>query len=153
MAKLSVNINKVATIRNSRGGAVPAVLEAAEVCVAAGAPGLTVHPRADARHSTAGDVRELAAFGASTNGRTEHNLQRDPRDDLLALVHEVRPTQCTLVPVRPGEVTSQAGWSADTPHDRLAAVVSDLRAAGIRVSVFVDPQEESVRWAAGIAAD
>jgi pyridoxine 5-phosphate synthase len=153
MIRLSVNVNKVATIRNSRGGAVPSVLEAAEVCVAAGAPGITVHPRADARHITAADVRELAAFVASTDGRTEYNIEGDPRDDLLALVREVKPTQCTLVPVRPGEVTSQAGWSPDTPHDRLAAVVSDLRAAGIRVSVFIDPEEAPVRWAADIAAD
>ena len=153
MAKLSVNINKVATIRNSRGGAVPSVLEAAAACVAAGAPGITVHPRADARHITAADVRELAVFVASTARGTEYNIEGDPRDDLLALVHEVRPTQCTLVPVRPGEVTSQAGWSADTPRDRLAAVVRDLRAAGIRVSVFVDPEEAPIRWAADIAAD
>ena len=153
LIKLSVNLNKVATIRNSRGGAVPSVLEAAAVCVAAGAPGITVHPRADARHITAADVRELAVFVASTAGRTEYNIEGDPRDDLLALVHEVRPTQCTLVPVRPGEVTSQAGWSADTPRDRLAAVVRDLRATGIRVSVFVDPEEAPIRWAADIAAD
>jgi pyridoxine 5-phosphate synthase len=153
LIKLSVNINKVATIRNSRGGAVPSVLEAAAACVAAGAPGITVHPRADARHITAADVRELAVFVASTARATEYNIEGDPRDDLLALVHEVRPTQCTLVPVRPGEVTSQAGWSADTPRDRLAAVVRDLRAAGIRVSVFVDPEEAPIRWAADIAAD
>ena len=153
MIRLSVNINKVATIRNSRGGAVPSVLEAAAACVAAGAPGITVHPRADARHITAADVRELAVFVASTARGTEYNIEGDPRDDLLALVHEVRPTQCTLVPVRPGEVTSQAGWSADTPRDRLAAVVRDLRAAGIRVSVFVDPEEAPIRCAADIAAD
>ena len=153
MIKLSVNINKVATIRNSRGGAVPSVLEAAAACVAAGAPGITVHPRADARHISAADVRELAVFVASTARGTEYNIEGDPRDDLLALVHEVRPTQCTLVPVRPGEVTSQAGWSADTPSDRLAGVVRDLRAAGIRVSVFVDPEEAPIRWAADLAAD
>jgi pyridoxine 5-phosphate synthase len=153
LIKLSVNINKVATIRNSRGGAVPSVLEAAAACVAAGAPGITVHPRADARHITAADVRELSVFIASTAGRTEYNIEGDPRDALLALVHEVKPTQCTLVPVRPGEVTSQAGWSADTPRDRLAIVVRDLRAAGIRVSVFVDPEEAPIRWAADIAAD
>src|SRR5688500_18560460 len=146
MIRLSVNINKVATIRNSRGGAEPPVLEAAAVCVAAGAPGIPVHPRAGARRTTAADVRELAVVVASTAGRTEYNIEGDPRDDLLALVHEVRPTQCTLVPVRAGEVTSQAGWSADTARDRLAAVVRDLRAAGIRVSVSVEPEEAAIRW-------
>ena len=153
LIRLSVNINKVATIRNSRGGKVPSVLEAARVCVAAGAPGITVHPRADARHITAADVRELAAFVASDGRRTEYNIEGDPRPDLLALVQEVVPTQCTLVPVRPGEVTSQAGWSADTPHDLLAGAVRDLREAGIRVSLFVDPAEAPIRWAADIGAD
>jgi pyridoxine 5-phosphate synthase len=150
---LSVNVNKVATVRNSRGGAVPSVLEAAAVCVAAGAPGITVHPRADARHITATDVRELAVFIAECRGLAEYNIEGDPRPDLLALVHEVMPTQCTLVPVRPGEMTSQAGWSADTPRDVLAAAVRDLRAAGIRVSLFVDPADSAIRWAAEMGAD
>jgi pyridoxine 5-phosphate synthase len=153
MIRLSVNINKIATVRNSRGGAVPSVLQAAEVCVAAGAPGITVHPRADARHITAADVRQLAAFIASLPVRPEYNIEGDPRPDLLALVHEVKPTQCTLVPVRPGEITSQAGWSASTPREPLAAAVRDLRAAGIRVSLFVDPDEAPIRWAAEIGAD
>jgi len=153
MIRLSVNINKVATVRNSRGGAVPSVLQAAEVCVAAGAPGITVHPRADARHITAADVRQLAAFIASLPVRPEYNIEGDPRPDLLALVHEVKPTQCTLVPVRPGEITSQAGWSASTLREPLAAAVRDLRAAGIRVSLFVDPDEAPIRWAAEIGAD
>jgi pyridoxine 5-phosphate synthase len=153
LVRLSVNVNKIATVRNSRGGSEPSVLDAAKVCVAAGAPGLTVHPRADARHITAADVRALAAYVGTLDGRVEYNIEGDPRADLLDLVDEVRPTQCTLVPVRPGEVTSQAGWSADTPRDRLAAVVRDLRGAGIRVSVFVDPEEAPIRWAADIAAD
>jgi pyridoxine 5-phosphate synthase len=161
--KLSVNINKVATVRNSRGGAVPSVLEAARVCVGAGAPGITVHPRADERHITVADVRELSRLLTSVNrpspGRgaaaatVEFNIEGDPRPDLLALVHEVRPTQCTLVPVRPGEITSQAGWPADTPPDVLGRVVRALRAAGIRVSLFVDPEEEPIRWAADLGAD
>jgi pyridoxine 5-phosphate synthase len=153
MVKLSVNINKVATLRNSRGGAVPSVLDAARVCVAAGAPGITVHPRADARHITAADVREVAAFLATDGRRAEFNIEGDPRPDLLALVHEVVPTQCTLVPVRPGEVTSQAGWSDDAPRDLLVKAVRDLRAGGVRVSLFVDPGEAPIRWAADIGAD
>ena len=161
MIKLSVNINKVATIRNSRGGVHPSVLDAAKVCVQAGAPGITVHPRADQRHITSGDVTELATFIATVNrgagppegGPVEYNIEGDPRPDLLKMVHAVRPTQCTLVPVRPGEITSQAGWPADTPREFMGGVVTDLRNAGIRVSLFVDPEEAPIRWASEIGAD
>lgn len=152
MVKLSVNINKVATVRNSRGGSEPSVLEAARVCVTAGAPGITVHPRADARHITPVDVRELAAYVATLDGRVEYNIEGDPRPELVALVLEAKPTQCTLVPVRPGEVTSQAGWSSDTPGDVLGVTVRTLRDAGIRVSLFVDPDDAPVRWAADMGA-
>lgn len=163
MIKLSVNINKVATLRNSRGGTLPSVLAAAKTCVEAGAPGLTVHPRADARHITPQDVRDVAAFIASVNAavpaaavvgpRVEYNIEGDPRPDLIAMVHEVKPTQCTLVPVRPGEVTSEAGWPADTPRAMMTRVVREMREAGIRVSLFVDPEETPVAWAADMGAD
>jgi len=153
MIKLSVNLNKIATVRNSRGGHVPSVLEAARVCAAAGAPGLTVHPRADARHITVADVHDVAAFVRDSGGDTEFNIEGDPRPDLVALVHELRPTQCTLVPVHPGEITSQAGWPADTPRARLAGVVSGLLRAGIRVSLFVEPAEAPIRWAADLGAN
>ena len=123
MSKLSVNVNKVATLRNSRGGSVPAVVDAVRVCMAAGAPGITVHPRADARHITTTDVREVVATVRDVPG-VEFNIEGDPRPDLIALVHEVRPDQCTLVPVREGEVTSQAGWSPETPRAALEGVVS-----------------------------
>jgi len=151
--QLSVNINKVATLRNSRGGHTPSVLDATRVCVAAGSPGITVHPRADARHITERDVREVSALLRDLGGRTEFNIEGDPRPDLLALVHELRPTQCTLVPVRAGEITSQAGWPADTPRDALAAIVGPLRSSGIRVSLFVEAADASVRWAADVGAD
>ena len=153
MIRLSVNVNKVATIRNSRGGGVPSVLDAARVCIEAGAPGVTVHPRADARHITEADVRELSALLRDLGSRTEFNIEGDPRPDLTALVLEVRPTQCTLVPVRPGEITSQAGWPADTPQTALAALVSDLRKAGVRVSLFVDAEDAPIRWARDVGAD
>jgi pyridoxine 5-phosphate synthase len=159
MIRLSVNINKIATVRNSRGGANPSVLDAARVCVAAGAPGITVHPRADARHITPRDVTEVADLLTALNGsrepaaRVEFNIEGDPRPDLLAMVHAVRPTQCTLVPVRPGEITSQAGWLADTPRDVMGRVLGELRSAGVRVSLFVDPEEAPIRWAAEIGAD
>jgi pyridoxine 5-phosphate synthase len=153
MIRLSVNVNKVATIRNSRGGAVPSVLDAVRVCVEAGAPGITVHPRADARHITAADVHEVSAWLRALNGRVEFNIEGDPRPDLLHIVHAVKPTQCTLVPVKAGEITSQAGWSPDTPREEMAAVVRGLQSDGIRVSVFVDPEDAPIRWAADIGAD
>lgn len=151
MIHLSVNVNKVATLRNSRGGNVPSVLEATAACVEAGAQGITVHPRADARHIRADDVREIAAYLAHVP-RVELNVEGDPRPDLLALVAEVRPAQCTLVPVQPGELTSQAGWPSSTSPDDIGRCVRDLRDAGIRVSLFVDPLEEAVRWASAAGA-
>jgi len=150
---LSVNVNKVATLRNSRGGAVPSVLEAAQVAIDAGAQGITVHPRADARHITFRDVRELADLLAPLRGRVEYNIEGDPRPELMDLVVATRPDQCTLVPVREGEITSQAGWPPDTPRDRMREVIDRLKAAGIRVSVFVDPEPDAIEWAAGIGAD
>ena len=153
MVRLSVNVNKVATLRNSRGGAVPSVLDAVRVCVDAGVPGITVHPRADARHITSTDVIEVAALLRPLGGRVEFNIEGDPRRDLLALVREVKPTQCTLVPVRPGELTSQAGWSPETPREQMAGVVKSLQDEGVRVSLFVDPEEDAIRWAAEMEAD
>ena len=153
MIRLSVNVNKIATVRNSRGGTIPSVLEAVRVCVAAGAPGITVHPRADARHITSADVHEVSAWLRTLNGRVEFNIEGDPRPDLLAMVHDVKPTQCTLVPVRPGEITSQAGWSPETPHEEISASVRRLRADGVRVSLFVDPEDAPIRWAAAVGAD
>ncbi|HEY1911382.1 MAG TPA: pyridoxine 5'-phosphate synthase, partial [Vicinamibacterales bacterium] len=99
MIHLSVNVNKVATLRNSRGGRQPRVLDAVDVCVAAGVPGITVHPRADQRHITPGDVREVARALRERAPAVEYNIEGDPRTELLDLVDEVRPTQCTLVPV------------------------------------------------------
>ena len=114
--RLSVNVNKVATLRNSRGGQVPGVIDAVRVVIAAGAAGITVHPRADARHITTQDVHDIASHLAPLRGRIEFNIEGDPRPDLVALVLAVRPDQCTLVPVFPGEITSQAGWPSDTPR-------------------------------------
>jgi pyridoxine 5-phosphate synthase len=132
---------------------VPSVLDAARVCVDAGAPGITVHPRADARHITTADVHHIAAYLKPMKGRVEFNIEGDPRPELLQLVHAVKPDQCTLVPVKPGEITSQAGWPPETPRGVLARTVSELRDSGIRVSLFVDPHDASIRWAADIGAD
>lgn len=152
-AKLSVNVNKVATLRNSRGGSVPSVLEATRVCLAAGSPGITVHPRADARHITFADVREIAAELKPLKGRIELNIEGDPRPDLLALADEVEPDQFTLVPVRAGEITSQAGWDPSGDSAGMRAIVRRLKDAGIRVSIFVDPDEAAVRWASAVGGD
>ncbi|MHB8533286.1 MAG: pyridoxine 5'-phosphate synthase, partial [Solirubrobacteraceae bacterium] len=148
MIRLSVNVNKIATLRNSRGGRAPDVLEAVEVCVQAGAPGITVHPRADARHITPGDVRGIARALAGRRPGVEYNIEGDPRPDLLALVHEVRPDQCTLVPVVPGEITSQAGWQPGPETERLPGDVAELHRRGVRVSLFVDALPEPIHWAA-----
>jgi pyridoxine 5-phosphate synthase len=151
--KLSVNVNKVATVRNSRGGRLPSVLEAVRVCVDAGAPGITVHPRADARHITRQDVLDIAEELAPLKGRVEFNIEGDPRPDLLQLVLDVRPDQCTLVPVKPGEITSEAGWPASTPRAELEAAIRAMHDAGVRVSLFVDPDPAAARWAAGLGGD
>jgi pyridoxine 5-phosphate synthase len=150
--RLSVNVNKVATLRNSRGGRLPSVIDAVRVCVGAGAPGITVHPRADARHITSTDVHDVSSFLTAHPG-IEFNIEGDPRPDLLQLVHAVKPAQCTLVPVKPGEITSEAGWSRDTPAGFLGRVVSDLQQDNVRVSLFVDPDEDAVRWAADMGAN
>jgi pyridoxine 5-phosphate synthase len=112
-----------------------------------------VHPRADARHITPDDVREIAAWLRARPERVEYNIEGDPRPDLLALVHEVKPDQCTLVPVRAGEITSEAGWPAATPRKALAGIVGELQAAGIRVSIFVDAADAPIRWSADLGAD
>ncbi len=153
MVRLSVNVNKIATLRNSRGGRVPDPRDAAQVCVDAGARGITVHPRADQRHIRRSDVDAIARYLEPMRGRIEFNIEGDPRPDLLDMVRGVRPDQCTLVPVKPGEVTSQAGWPADTPRGELGGVVADLKGRGIRVSLFVDPRPDPIRWAAEIGAD
>jgi pyridoxine 5-phosphate synthase len=153
MTTLSVNVNKVATVRNSRGGRIPSVIEAVRVCIDAGAPGITVHPRADRRHITPDDVREIADEIRLLRGRVEYNIEGDPRPDLIELVVAVRPDQCTLVPVVPGEITSQAGWPPETPRAALGGVIDRLKAAGVRVSLFVDPDPGVMPWARELGAD
>jgi pyridoxine 5-phosphate synthase len=153
MVRLSVNVNKVATLRNSRGGREPRVLDAVEVCVRAGVAGITVHPRADQRHITPRDVTDIAAAIADRRPALEYNIEGDPRPDLLELVRQVKPEQCTLVPVVPGEITSQAGWVAGPDADSLPGVIADLRGRGIRVCLFVDPDETAVEFAAAVGAD
>jgi pyridoxine 5-phosphate synthase len=152
MVRLSVNVNKIATLRNSRGGTMPRVLDAVQVCVAAGVHGITVHPRADQRHIRPDDVRDIVRALAPMRSRVELNIEGDPRPELIQLVGETAPDQCTLVPVAPGEITSQAGWTSATASG-LPSLIRDLKAAGIRVSLFVDPTDEGVRLAAAAGAD
>jgi pyridoxine 5-phosphate synthase len=156
--RLSVNVNKIATLRNARGGNVPSVLGAVEACLRAGAPGITVHHRADERHIRRGDVVEVGAFlrawpRASGDDPPEFNIEGDPRPDLLDTVLAVHPDQCTLVPVMPGEVTSQAGWPPGAETGVLRPAIERLKAAGIRVSLFIDPTDAAVDWAADLGAD
>jgi pyridoxine 5-phosphate synthase len=156
MIRLSVNVNKIATLRNSRGGSIPSVIEAVDTCLDAGAPGITVHPREDERHIRPSDVTAIAARLADRRARDrgiEFNIEGDPRPAFIDLVLAVRPDQCTLVPVVSGEITSQAGWPANTSRDYLGAIVARLKSAGIRVSVFVDPADAPVRMAAEVGAN
>ena len=152
MIKLSVNVNKVATLRNARGGNEPDVIEAVGVCIEAGAPGITVHPRADQRHITTADVEKIAVL-LKTAGHVEFNIEGDPRPGLVEMVLQVRPAQCTLVPVAPGEITSQAGWPAGASDRTLTDAINAMKHIGVRVSLFVDPVLDAIRWAADMGGD
>ena len=153
MIRLSVNVNKVATLRNARGGRLPRVLDAVDACLGAGAAGITVHPRADRRHITPEDVRDIARALENRRPTIEYNIEGDPRPDLLELVLDVGPDQCTLVPVVPGEITSGAGWTEGRGTERLPEAIQALKSRGIRVSLFVDPGPDAIRFAASIGAD
>jgi pyridoxine 5-phosphate synthase len=131
VVRLSVTGNKVATVRNARGGAVPSVVEAVEVCIRAGVLGITVHPRADERHITGQDVLDIHEVLKPHRDRVEYNIEGDPRPELMDRVVELRPDQCTLVPVRPGEITSEAGWQPDRDRELLAPTIARLQAAGV----------------------
>jgi len=149
--KLSVNLNKVALLRNSRGGSNPSPARAARTCVSAGAHGLTLHWREDNRHTLVEDVRALRAI-ADESG-VEFNLEGDLRRNLLDLAVELHVSQLTLVPVTPGEITSDHGWVLPRDREVLAPVIERARAAGLRTSIFVDPDPDSMAEAAGCGAD
>jgi pyridoxine 5-phosphate synthase len=149
---LSVNLNKVALVRNARGSDSPSVLLAAKTCVEAGAGGVTVHPRPDARHARFSDVRALAAFVGSEPD-VELNVEGNPFPEFLDLVRETGPTQCTLVPDAPDARTSDHGWDLAADGPRLRPIVAELHDAGIRVSLFLDPDLDQVERAREIGAD
>ncbi len=148
---LSVNLNKVALLRNSRGGINPSPRVAGETCLDNGAYGLTLHWRADNRHTHASDVRTLRALCEERGA--EFNLEGDDRAELVALAEELRVTQFTLVPVTPGEVTSDHGWDLPRQHDLVAPIVERLKAKGIRTAMFVDPTPEMMPAAAATGVD
>ena len=148
MINLSVNVNKVATLRNARGGDIPSVIQAAKTCIKAGAQGITVHPRADERHIKPHDVYEIAEMVT-----VEYNIEGDPRPDLLDMALKVRPTQCTLVPVTPGEITSHAGWDLTKAGEKLRPIIQRLKDAGIRVSLFSGTDLHQIELAKAINAD
>ncbi len=140
MTAFSANLNKVALLRNTRDNGLPDVCRFARLCVAAGAAGITVHPRPDQRHTRPGDVNELRQLTRELG--VEFNIEGYPTDDFLSLVHTVRPEQCTLVPDAPDQRTSDHGWDVVAQAELLKRVVPPLRAAGIRVSIFMDPSPE-----------
>lgn len=156
MTVLSVNVNKVAVLRNSRGGALPSVERAARISIEAGAGGITVHPRPDLRHIRPDDVRALARW-LPVELNIEGNPFAPPNErgypGLLALAEEVRPAQCTLVPDADAQLTSDHGFDLARDAERLEPVIARLKALGIRVSLFVDPDDPDVARAAAIGAD
>ncbi|MDE6691804.1 MAG: pyridoxine 5'-phosphate synthase [Muribaculaceae bacterium] len=148
MSNLSVNINKIATLRNARGENVPDLLKVAIDCERFGAQGITVHPRPDERHIRRDDVYRLRPLV-----KTEFNIEGYPSDDFMKLVRETRPEQVTLVPDAPSALTSSAGWDVAANFDFLTAIVDRLKDAGIRTSIFVDPDPEMIRLAAKTGTD
>lgn len=148
MSRLSVNINKIATLRNARGGNTPDVQEAAVRIQAFGAEGITVHPRPDQRHIRYSDVRLLKPLVT-----TEFNIEGNPEPAFMDLVLEVRPTQVTLVPDAHDAITSNAGWNTVEHREFLTGICARLREAGIRSSIFIDPVPEMARGARACGAD
>ncbi|PKD17542.1 pyridoxine 5'-phosphate synthase [Salegentibacter salinarum] len=148
MTKLSVNINKIATLRNARGGNIPNVVEAAKKIESFGGQGITVHPRPDERHITYQDVRDL-----SSNVKTEFNIEGNPVAKFINLVLEAKPAQVTLVPDAEDAITSNAGWNTIKNKEFLQEVIQEFKNNGIRTSIFVDPDEKMMDGAAETGTD
>ncbi len=160
--RLSVNLNKVALVRNSRDTTIPSVIEAAVTSIEHGAQGITVHPRPDMRHIRPSDVRELAELLARSEYRhiefnIEGNPYAGPEDNgypgFLSLVEEIRPAQCTLVPDDPAQLTSDHGWNLEGESNRLKPLTDRLQEKGIRVSLFMDPVRSQIERAAQLGVD
>lgn len=149
---LSVNVNKVALVRNTRHLGIPSVLRAAELCLQAGAQGITVHPRPDERHIRAHDVTELAALLNHWPGR-EYNIEGNPSQNLMEFIRQVRPHQATFVPDSEDQFTSDHGWSFPQDAERLAPLIAECQALGVRVSLFMDPVPAQMAHAKAVGAD
>jgi pyridoxine 5-phosphate synthase len=148
MANLSVNINKIALLRNSRGANIPDLLQFARDCERYGAQGITVHPRPDERHIRRSDVYALKEIVT-----TELNIEGYPSPDFLKMVVEVKPAQCTLVPDAPGQLTSDHGWDTLAQKDFLTEVIAELKKNNIRVSLFIDPDKAKIEGAKAVGTD
>jgi pyridoxine 5-phosphate synthase len=153
MTKLSVNVNKVATLRNTRSIGIPSVARAARICLDAGAHGITVHPRPDQRHIRPNDVYELAELIATSYRRAEFNMEGNPFHKYMEFARDVRPTQCTLVPDETTAATSDQGWDLRRDGDRLRPIIDELHGYGCRVSVFMDATPQDMSLAKQIGAD
>lgn len=148
MTRLSVNINKIATLRNSRGGSVPSVVDAAINCQKFGGQGITIHPRPDERH-----IRRQDVYDIKPHIYTELNIEGYPSEDFLKLVIDVKADQATLVPDKPGQLTSDHGWDTIKNDAFLKKVIGELKQHGIRTSIFVDPDPKMVEGAKHVGAD
>jgi len=148
MTNLSVNLNKVALLRNTRNIGIPSVIDAAKTCIKAGAHGITIHPRPDQRHIRTSDVYELAAMLT-----VEFNIEGNPTPSFMELVRKVKPTQATLVPDAPEAFTSDHGWDLAKDSDYLKPIIQELHDLGVRVSLFMDPDLEQIQRAKEIRAD
>ena len=152
MTKLSVNLNKIALLRNARNIGIPSITRAAEICIKAGAHGITVHPRPDERHAKSSDVDELAELLKETPD-VEFNVEGNPFPQFMEIVRRVRPTQCTLVPDSPEALTSHHGWNLDEDGERLKPIIKELKRLGIRVSLFMDADSPHIEKAKEVGAD
>lgn len=152
MTKLSVNLNKIALLRNSRGRDFPNVVDFAKKFIALGVQGITVHPRQDERHITRQDAYDLAAL-LPYGGQIEFNIEGYPSEDFLQLVEKTRPAQCTLVPDAADQLTSDHGWDVKQHSEQLKAICSRLQAQGIRVSIFLDPSLEQIEFVPATGAE
>lgn len=152
MTALSVNVNKVALLRNSRHLDIPNVVRAATQCLEAGAQGITIHPRPDERHIRAGDVHALAALMRQWP-QAEFNIEGNPFHNLMDFVRDVRPQQCTFVPDSEGQFTSDHGWDLAKDGERLKPLIAECRQLGVRVSLFMDAVPENMKRAREVGAD
>jgi pyridoxine 5-phosphate synthase len=152
MTALSVNLNKVALVRNTRSIGIPSVTHAAVLALEAGADGITVHPRPDGRHVRANDVADLADLLRRWPA-AEFNIEGNPFHGLMEYVAQVRPHQCTFVPDETGAFTSDHGWNLPTDAGRLAPMIAEAKSLGARVSLFMDPLPDAMRLAAQLGAD